>query len=72
MGVCTWLATLLDREMLVVRHGVPIEPDTMSIHKLPRKTGHQVADEVGGRYLLRYLLPHQVGLFRGVAALHIT
>lgn len=63
MGTSSWLATLLDQEMLELKHSVSIchrlVPDT----KLPRKNGQQVADELGGRYLLRYLLSHQVGQF---------
>ena len=62
MNVCSWLATWLDWEMLVQR-GVAIEPPTTPIALLHRKTGSQVADELGGRYLIRYLLVGQVGLF---------
>jgi hypothetical protein len=60
------LATTLDQEMLEVKHNPPVAiaarptPDD----QLPRKSGRQVSDELGGRYLLRYVLPHQVGLFR--------
>ncbi len=35
----------------------------MSVSELLRKTGRQVAEEIGGRYLLRYVLPEQVGRF---------
>ena len=33
-----------------------------------RRARRQVADEIGGRYLLRYLLPHQVGQFSNGSA----
>jgi hypothetical protein len=48
---------------MLLRRGVLIEPSTTPVNELPRKTGQQVADEIGRRYLLRYLLPHQVGSF---------
>lgn len=62
---CGWLATLLDSEMLQVQRGVQIQPATTPLNQLARKTGLQVAAEVGGRYLLRYLLRKQVGKFLG-------
>jgi hypothetical protein len=60
MGVCSRLATVLDHEMLEVR-GVIIASRLTPDDELPRKDGKDVADELGGRYLLRYMLPHQTG-----------
>ncbi len=57
--------------MLEVSHGVTIEPATTPLAGLTRRSGTQVADEIGGRYLLRYLLPHQVGTYTvGSGATH--
>lgn len=50
--------------MLEVVRGVPIAPRGVPInHATLRKNGQQVANELGKRYLLRYLLPDQVGLY---------
>jgi hypothetical protein len=57
------LATILDGEMLEVVHGVQIEARTVPDSKLPLKSGVQVAAELGGRYLLRYVLNRQLGSF---------
>jgi hypothetical protein len=46
-------------------HGVAIAASTVPTSALARKTGRQVAGELGERYLLRYLLPHQVGVKMG-------
>lgn len=61
MGTSSWLATLLDQEMLEVVRKVSIRPRTTPDAMLPQLNGPQVATHLGGRYLLRYLLPHQVG-----------
>src|SRR5712691_11666714 len=47
--------------------GLPlrIAPAGTPDNALQTKTGQQVADELQGRALLRYLLPKQVGLFTG-------
>ncbi len=50
--------------MLEGARGVPIAPRTIPDSRLPTRPGPDVAKELGGRYLLRYLLPHQVGDFR--------
>jgi len=63
MGTSSWLATLLDQEMLESRPNVSISHRLITDSNLPPKTGREVADELGGRYLLRYMLPHQVGKF---------
>ena len=63
---CAWLSTVLDQEMLEVVRRVRIAPRTVSYQILLvswQKTGRQVAGELGGRYLLRYLLRHQVGSY---------
>lgn len=49
--------------MLEVVRQVWIAPRTTAINDSRlRKTGQAVRNELGGRYLLRYLLPHQVGV----------
>jgi hypothetical protein len=68
-----WIATWLDMEMLEAKHGVTLASPTTPDAMLPRKSGVQVAAELGDRYLLRYLLPNQVGLFsRGSADQHFV
>jgi hypothetical protein len=57
----SWLATSLDQEMLE-QHRVLIASRTTPDQDLPSKTGTQVAQELGNRYLLRYLAAHQTGL----------
>ena len=64
MATSSHLATQLDHEMLSA-HSVVIAPSSTPDSGLARKTGRQVARELGGRYLLRYLLPHQVGRYAG-------
>jgi hypothetical protein len=58
------LATQLDHEMLVAL-GVAIAASVLPTTALARKSGQQIAKELGGRYLLRYLLRHQVGRYTG-------
>lgn len=60
MGSCSWLATLLDQEMLEVVRGVSIYSRTTTDKKMKSLSGTQVAQQLGGRYLLRYLLPNRV------------
>jgi hypothetical protein len=60
-GTASWLATVLDQEMLEVSNKVHIAPRFTPDHLLPRKSGKAVAGELGNRYLIRYLLPAQVG-----------
>jgi hypothetical protein len=64
LGTSSRLATQLDHEMLVA-HGVIIAASSVSNSALSKKTGAAVATELGDRYLLRYLLPHQVGAYAG-------
>lgn len=56
------LATTLDQEMLENRR-VSIAGRTTPDADLPSKTGIEVAQELGNRYLLRYLVGHQVGRY---------
>jgi len=59
MAVCApKLATLLDQEWLEKR--TTIAPRLTAIQRLPLKTGAEVADELGGRFLLRYIRYQQL------------
>jgi hypothetical protein len=60
MGTSSWLATLLDLEML----RSVLQDAHLSVAALPSKTGREVAKELGGRYLIRYVLTSQVGRYR--------
>src|SRR5262249_270308 len=63
--------TLLDWELIEVTHRVTISPPALPVEALPRKTGLDVSVELGGRYLLRYLLRDQVGRYaNGSTARH--
>lgn len=78
MGTCSWLATLLDQEMIEAPAVATLIPTGIAQRTTPDtaltlKTGAQVAQELRGRLLLRYLLPHQVGSFTsGASGLHYT
>lgn len=63
MGV-SGLATMLDLEMLIA-NGAVIHSPTVSDAALPERAGSQVARELGGRYLLRFVRPHQLGTLIG-------
>lgn len=56
------LATSLDISMLE-RRGVRIFPGPTPDKSLPHKTGVEVSRELGGRFLLRYVLPDQLGRY---------
>lgn len=58
------LAVELDLEMLHVQ-GVAIADENTPDNALPSKKGRDVAKHHGRRYLLRYLLPAQVGQYAG-------
>lgn len=64
LGSCSRIATHLDAEMLRSRTVIdPIGTDTGSLRRV-----RDLVTELGGRLLLRYLLPEQVGeLTRGTA-----
>ena len=65
MGTSGWLATVLDAEMIEGRSGLnAIASRLTPEHRLNSRTGIEVWHEIGGRFLLRYLLPEQVGQFR--------
>ena len=62
--------------MLEVQRGVEIAPRSTSDQDLSKhwnKTGEDVARELGGRYLLRYIQSHQVDMYlQGSRELHFT
>ena len=62
-GTASWLALVLDQEMIEVAKSGYIASRSTPDHLLSRKTGKEVANELGYRYLIRYLLPAQVGKF---------
>lgn len=69
---CGSLATNLDLEMLLAR-GVIISPSNIPIEDLPIKTGEEVADELAGRPLIRYLCRQDVSKYlRGDRNPHYT
>ena len=49
--------------MLERERGVTFESRIAAVNQLPDKTGQQVAGELAGRYLLRYLLFEQIHEF---------
>lgn len=54
---------MLDQEMLESVSGVSIASRPALIRELPVRNGIDVAQELRGRLLLRYVLPSQVGMF---------
>jgi hypothetical protein len=71
MGTSSLLATLLDQEMLENRGTVSIMPAPTPDAMVPVKTGNAVFEELGGRFLLRYLVPAQLTAFEvGGAGVH--
>lgn len=64
MGTSSWLATWLDSEMLE-RRGVTIPSPIQARTLLSHRSGTEIAAELGGRCLLRYLVSSQIGLFAG-------
>lgn len=63
MGTSSWLATWLDYQFLIDQGAIVYQARQVS-DTLPERGGEEVARELGGRKLLRYLLPEQVGSFR--------
>lgn len=63
MSAASLLATTLDQEMLEIARSVLIANRTIADKALEIKTGGQVASELGGRYLIRYVMRRQVGTF---------
>jgi hypothetical protein len=62
MGQAGLLATNLDWHMLDQR-GTMIVAGTTPDDEVPSKNGREVFAELGGRFLLRYLLPSQTAIF---------
>jgi hypothetical protein len=56
------LAVQLDLEMLLQRSATIYDPDVAD-DEMPPRSGADVAEELGRRYLLRYLLSDQLGQF---------
>jgi hypothetical protein len=56
------LAKVLDQEM-IERNGGSIAPATTLDRDLPPRPGMAIADEIGGRLLIRYMLRRQLGMF---------
>ena len=62
MSTCSAIATRLDEEMLSLRPA-HVYPAHTPLHAMPARTGADVSAELGGRYLLRYLMRRQYGQF---------
>jgi hypothetical protein len=58
MSTCSAIATRLDEEMLAHRPAIVYPPHT-PFSSMPSRSGSDIAVELGGRYLLRYLLRKQ-------------
>jgi hypothetical protein len=62
VSTCSAMATRLDEEMLSFRPA-HVHPAHTALHAMPARTGAAVSAELGGRYLLRYLMRRQYGQF---------
>ncbi len=62
MSTCSAVATRLDEEMLSLRPA-HIYPAHTPLHLMPSRTGAAVSAELGGRYLLRFLMRRQYRQF---------
>lgn len=60
MGTSSRLATMLDADMLARNRGSSIAPPGTPQSGLMPRNHNQVTRELGGRYLLRYLLPYHL------------
>jgi hypothetical protein len=70
MGAAGWLATVLDQEM-VEAGSRAIAARHVEDHELPVRSGSEVAAELKGRFLVRYMLRRQVGAFKaGSSTMH--
>jgi hypothetical protein len=58
MPTCSAIATRLDEEMLAHRPAI-IYPSHTPLSAMPARPGPEIAAELGGRYLLRYVLRKQ-------------
>src|SRR5438067_713228 len=73
MAVSSWLATMLDQEMIEAASGVAIAARGTRDEDLPWKSGAALAVELRGRLLIRYLLPGQLEqFFQGSQAKHFV
>jgi hypothetical protein len=61
MGTSSWLATILDQELLEVVHKVGIYARRTPLDRMISKDGVSVSTELGGRYLLYYVRALDVG-----------
>jgi len=62
MATCSAIATRLDEEMLAHRPAI-VYPSHTPFSAMPARLGPDIAVELGGRYLLRYLLRKQYRQF---------
>src|SRR5580658_8680621 len=62
MATCSAIATRLDEEMLAHRPAF-VHPSHTPFSAMPSRPGRDIAVELGGRYLLRYLLRKQYRQF---------
>jgi hypothetical protein len=62
MATCSAIATRLDEEMLAQRPAI-VYPSHTPLLGMPTRPGSDVAAELGGRYLLRYLIRKQYRQF---------
>jgi hypothetical protein len=58
MAACSVIATRLDEEMLALR-SAHVYPSHTALTSMPGRGGAAIAAELGGRYLLRYLIRKQ-------------
>jgi hypothetical protein len=72
MATCSAIATRLDEEMLALRPA-HVYPSHTPVASMPGRSGSAVASELGGRYLLRYLIRKQYSQFTtGTPSLQFT
>ena len=62
MATCRAIATRLDEEMLAHRPAI-VYPSHTPLAAMPARSGPDIAAELGGRYLLRYLIRRQYRQF---------
>jgi hypothetical protein len=54
----SWIATMLDQEQIERSNVIAARPQ--SVETMPDRSGADVAQELGGRLLVRYLVPAHV------------
>jgi hypothetical protein len=57
----SWIATMLDQEQIERSNVIAARPQ--SVETMPDRSGADVAQELGGRLLVRYLVPAQTAEF---------